>query len=133
RDQWVMVDGAAWPFSKPPTGVGHFAVLTDLGLVRARRVGDRFPFLIQWHHDGSNPGTLAAMLQRTRDSLTSSVPSFPPGTLAYQTRHVLVLPHAATAAEAAEFAEQAGGHLAVPASRDEAGWLSDRMEEIEGE
>src|SRR5690606_4471689 len=100
RDQWMSVDGSPWSLSSAPTGVGHFVVLTDLGIVRARRTGDRFPFLIQWHHDGSNPGTLAAMLQRTRESLSSTVPVFPPGTLAYQTRHVLILPHAATATEA---------------------------------
>ncbi len=133
RDLWIMVDGSPWTISRPPVGTGHFAVINELGLLRARRVSERFPFLIQWHEDGSNPGTLAAMLQRTRDSLDTSVSIFPPGTLAYQGRHVLVIPHLATAEEAAQFAEQGGGHLAVPASRDEAGWLSDRLEGMAGE
>ncbi len=133
RDLWIMVDGSPWTLSRTPVGTGHFAVVNELGLLRARRAGERFPFLIQWHEDGSNPGTLAAILQRTRDSLDSSVSTFPPGTLAYQGRHVLVIPHPATAEEAAQFAEQGGGHLAVPASRDEAGWLSDRLEDMAGE
>jgi serine/threonine protein kinase len=126
RSAWTLVDGSPWKF-KAPAGTGLFLAVDDLGLIRVRKAEDRYPFFIQWQRDGSNPADLAAVLKRTRESLGLPVPLFPPGTLAYEARHVLVLLHQVTAAKAAEFAEMAGGTLMVPASRDEAGWLSEQL------
>ena len=127
RDSWALVDGTPWPLEKKPVGSGQFLAVNDVGTVKVKDAKDRFPFVIQWQRDGSNPASLEAVLERTRESLDKPVPLFPPGTLAYEARHVLVVLHEATFDEAVELAELAGGHLAVPASRDEAGWLDDQI------
>lgn len=127
RDSWTMVDGSLWPLDKKPVGSGQYIAINDVGTVRVRKEGDRFPFILQWQRDGSNPASLESVLKRTAASLDQPVPIFPPGTLAYDARHVLIVLHDSTADEASELAEMAGGHLAVPGSRDEAGWLSEKV------
>lgn len=129
RNAWASVDATPWKL-KAPAGTGLFLAVDDLGLVRVRKQEDRYPFLIQWQRDGSNPADLAAVLKRTRESLSQPVPVFPPGTVAYEARHLLVVLREVTATQAAEFAESAGGHLAVPASRDEAGWLAEHVASV---
>jgi serine/threonine protein kinase len=124
RNAWASVDGTPWKL-KTPAGTGLFLAVDDLGLVRVRKPEDRYPFLIQWQRDGSQPADLATVLQRTRETLGQPVPVFPPGTIAYEARHLLVVLEPADIAQATAFAEMAGGHLAVPASRDEAGWLAE--------
>jgi serine/threonine protein kinase len=126
RSAWSLVDGSPWKL-KAPAGTGLFLAVDDLGLIRVRKPEDRYPFFIQWRRDGSNPADLATVLKRTRESLALPIPLFPPGTVAYEARHVLVLMREVTAAKAAELAELGGATLMVPASRDEAGWLTDQL------
>jgi serine/threonine protein kinase len=126
RSAWSLVDGSPWKL-KAPAGTGLYLAVDDLGLIRVRKGEDRYPFFIQWQRDGSNPGDLGEVLKRTRESLALPVPLFPPGTVAYEARHILVVLREVNATRAAAFAEVAGGNLMVPASRDEAGWLTEQL------
>lgn len=126
RESWSQADGSPWKF-KAPTGTGLYLAVDDLGLARPRKADDRLPFLIQWQRDGTNPADLGEVLKRTRASLGQPAPLFPPGTLAYENRHVLIVLREIEAAEAAELAEAGGGHLMVPALRDEAEWLAEQL------
>lgn len=129
--RWVNVDGSDWALDKSPPGVGNFAALDDLGLLRSRRRTDLFPFIIEWRRDGSNPATLAAMLRRTRETLDSPNPSFPPGTESQDARYFAVIPREIERRDAEDLALQAGGILAVPATKDEADWLESRVADLE--
>ncbi len=128
--RWVNVDGSDWALDKEPPGVGNFAALDDLGLLRARRRTDRFPFIIEWRRDGSNPATLAAMLRRTRETLDAPNPSFPPGTESQDARHFAIIPREMDRRAAERLSRQAGGILAVPASKAEADWLESRASDL---
>jgi hypothetical protein len=129
-DIWMQIDGSEWPLSKRPAGVGAYAAVDELGLLRARPADAKFPFIIEWHRDGSNPASLASILQRTRESLDSPTPVFPPGTKSLDGRHFVILSRPIKRFEAEILAEQAGGILAVPASREEAGWLGEKALEL---
>ncbi|WP_193212677.1 protein kinase domain-containing protein [Luteolibacter marinus] len=130
RDSWSLVDGSLWKLEKKPVGAGQFVAIDINQVIRVRKGEDRYPFVIQWQRDGSNPASLESVLARTKESLGEAVPSFPPGTLAYDSRHVLIVLHEATADDAEGYASIAGGHLAVPGTRDEAGWLSDQVTSV---
>ncbi len=130
-DKWVNIDGTGWALDKDPAGAGDYASLSDLGLLRTRRMTDRFPFIIQWRRDGSNPATLAAMLRRTRETIDDPNPVFPPGTGSQDDRYFAIIPREITRRDAARLAQQAGGTLAVPASRLEADWLESRVSKLD--
>ena len=125
---WVQIDGSDWPLSKSPGGVGDYAAIDQLGLLRARPADAKLPFIIEWHRDGSNPATLAAMMRRTRETLDSPNPVFPPGTRSSDGRHFCIIPREIDFNEANRLAELAGGILAVPGDRTQAGWLLDQLD-----
>jgi serine/threonine protein kinase len=120
RNDWSLVNGTAWSLPTVPRGTGSHASISSLGLVRATPATEALPFLIQWRRDGSNPATLAACLQATRQTLTQPTPLFPPGTQAIGTRHYLVVIRSIAFRDAAELAEKSGGHLAVASEDSEA-------------
>ncbi len=122
RDRWSLVDGTPWSADATPRGSGDFVALNAVGL-RATDGSQRLPFLIQWRLDGSNPGTLEAVLAATAASLGSDAPVYPPGTLAYGSSHFLRVPEPVDWRTAAGLAEKAGGHLAAPATAAEAEFL----------
>lgn len=132
-DNWFMTDGSDWPLEKKPAGAGDFAALDDLGLVRARPFELTLPFVIQWQRDGSNEATLAAMLRRTRMTLDSPTPVFPPGTKSYDGRHFCVIARALNRDDASRLAEQAGGTLATLATENELYWLKNQITPIPAE
>jgi hypothetical protein len=121
-DQWHGIDGS--PLGSAPAGDGSFAAIGSDGTLHARGDADRHPFFIQWQRDGSNPASLRAVLARTKASLETPSPSYPPGTLTDGTRHVLIVSRAVNATDARELAELAGGHLMVPATTAEADWIA---------
>ena len=120
--KWHGIDGA--PLSAAPAGDGEFAALGADGVLRARDANQRHVFFLQWRRDGSNPASLRAVLARTKASLESGAPSYPPDTVAEGERRLLVVAKPVNATEARELAELAGGHLMVPATPAEADWLA---------
>ncbi len=120
-EQWHGIDGSE--LESPPAGEGGFAAIGPDGALQARGDADRHPFFIQWQRDGSNPASLRSVLARTKASLETPAPSYPPGTLTDGERHILILSRATNADEARELAEIAGGHLMVPATPAEAIWI----------
>ncbi|MCH7228608.1 protein kinase [Haloferula sp. A504] len=129
--RWVNIDGTDWSLAKDPPGAGNYATINGLGLLRARRRTDRFPFIIEWRRDGSNPATLAAMLGRTRETLDAPNPNFPPGTESQDARYFSIIRRDVERREAEKLARQAGGILAVPATEIEADWLESRVAELD--
>ncbi|MBK1826852.1 protein kinase domain-containing protein [Haloferula rosea] len=127
---WIQIDGSDWPLSKNPGGVGDYAAVDELGLLRARPAKAKFPFIIEWHRDGSNPASLASILQRTRSTLDSPNPVYPPGTKSLDGRHFAIISRPIKRRDAALMAEQSGGILAVPATRNEADWLAEKAVEL---
>ena len=77
-ESWVTVSGTAWKRGTEPQGEGSFLAVDMDGQLRAEPAGTRHPFAIQWHGDGSNPGTLATQLAATRASLDQPLPLFRP-------------------------------------------------------
>ena len=131
RSVWSDNDGTDWDLEEEPKGVGPFASLSHLGILRAGKATEAMPFVIQWHRDGSNPGTLNAILERTAKTLDTPNPIYPPGTISSGTRQILFLPLTVNRAQAESLAAKAGGILAVPAGRSEISWLEDESEDLE--
>lgn len=121
-ESWYSLDGE--PMTPPPAGEGVFAAIRTDGTLHARGDADRHPFYIQWQRDGSNPASLRAVLARTKASLDTPEPAYPPGTLVDGERHLLIVAHATNAGDARELAAIAGGHLMVPATPAEADWIA---------
>lgn len=120
-ESWHSLDGE--PMASAPAGEGGFAAIRADGTLHARGDAERHPFYIQWQRDGSNPASLSAVLARTKASLESPAPAYPPGTLSDGDRHLLIVTRSAVASDARDLAHLAGGHLMVPASPAEADWL----------
>jgi serine/threonine protein kinase len=133
RDQWMLLDGSTWSFEKTPPGVGSFATLSYLGNVKAAEGHRKFPFVIAWHRDGSNPSSLAAILQNTKKSLDTAKPVFPPGTMVQDSRYFLPIIRKMTRLEAAELAARSGAHIAALSTKEENYWVKDHMNQFEAE
>ena len=123
RNQWGWIDDAEWTLKKPSTLTGSVVALSDLGTVRSKPAGTQLPFVIQWNMDGSNPATLAKQLERTRETLSSPNPAWPPGSVHNDSRHFLLVHRALPQRDAEELAEDIEGHLAVPSDEQENAFL----------
>ena len=113
RRNWTLADGTQWKPKKQPKGTGQYLAVNKFGMLRAVRSTEQHPFLIQWHRDGKNPGTLEATLTATLESLSQSSPVYPPGTTAYGARHYFFASRALTWDEAHDLAKSSGGQLAA--------------------
>lgn len=130
RDQWVLADGTLWKPAKVPDGSGLYVGADKHGLLRTGAPKLRLPFILQWHQNGSNPGTLETILTATRTSIQAGSPVFPPGTLTFGNRHFLHVVRPVTWSKAQELAETSGGHLAVPSSTTEIGHIDEMTRDI---
>ncbi|MEP4078218.1 protein kinase domain-containing protein [Haloferula sp.] len=131
RNVWTDNDGSDWDLDEEPKGVGSFATLSNLGILRAGKVTDAKPFIIQWHRDGSNPGTIQTILERTSKTLDTPNPIYPPGTISLGTRRILFLPASILREDADALAKSAAGILAVPSTQEEISWIRDESESLE--
>jgi predicted Ser/Thr protein kinase len=127
KEDWASMNGDEWTATSKPVGTGSFAVLDGNGVVKAREAVDRYPFIIQWEKDGSNPASVPAILSRAGESIAAGKPAFPPGTLSYEGHFIYFAPYAASAKQAEEFAKQAHGHLVVIDSEEKDAWLDDKL------
>ena len=127
KETWASFDGSEWAAASKPVGSGPFAVLDGEGVVKAREAVDRYPFVIQWEKDGSNPASVTAMLRRAGESIAAGKPAFPPGTLSYEGHFLYFAPHEATAKQAEAFAAEAHGHLAIIDSEEKNAWVDDKL------
>jgi serine/threonine protein kinase len=125
---WGWIDGSKWALSnKPPAPSGNYATLTGNGTIHARPGSDEFPFFIQWHLSGENAGSLEAQLKRSKESVATGTPVYPPGTLSHGSRRYLIVNKMVGWAEARNLALRAGGHLAVPSEQSESDYLRDAV------
>lgn len=130
RDQWVMLDGSLWSIGKTPPGTGSIATLSHLGNMRAADPSRQLPFVIAWHRDGSNPCSLANLLQVSRKSLDSQTAIYPPGTVAVGSRYYLPILRPMKHPEAQALAREAGAHIAALSNREESYWLTDNLSKV---
>ncbi len=113
-DWWMQADGSLWKPDAMPAADSGFVALGVDGKVEAHGLQARYPFVIQWRADGSNPAALAGLLRRTQTSAASSGPViYPPGTVAFGIRHYLYVAQPLDWRGAAELARSGGGHLLV--------------------
>jgi hypothetical protein len=110
--------------------MGTFVGIDKAGFLRAASAKVLLPFVIQWHSDGKNPGSLENLLSVTRSSLAGGNPVFPPGTRALDSRSFLYVARRAGWDEAARLAEQGGGVLAVLSTAAEISVLNDLSADI---
>jgi hypothetical protein len=110
---WTWVTGEDWKFKDPGTTLGPYASLSSSGVIRARPNSEKNPFVIQWSKDGQNSGALASQLERLVPTLDSPSPNWPPGTVAYENRHFLLVQKPVSWNEADLISGSADGHLAV--------------------
>jgi tRNA A-37 threonylcarbamoyl transferase component Bud32 len=125
---WSLANGEPWMLGSQPPGDGNHVAVTSLGLLRARPTGETLPFFIQWPEAGADPAGLGEMLARTRESLTTAAPGYPPGTFVFGRNHYLIVAGTIDRESAAALAARAGGHLAAPASRGEASGLAQQAQ-----
>ncbi len=123
RTAWGWVDGSPWTVRSPSLSTGNTATLSDLGSIRSQPSGEKFPFFIQWRHDGTNPGTLQSQIARLKASLNSPEPIYPAGVVSFENRRYLVIENAGTWNESNAVAQSAHGHLAVPSEKSEDAYL----------
>ena len=133
KGDWAWVDGSEWTLDKPETASGIAATLSPGGTLITIPVGEKYPFVIQWHLDGKNPGNMRNQLLRTKASLEKGTPVFPPGTFSMGERHYLVISRPTNWEFAAAIATQSGGHLAVPAEKAEYDFLQKELSAILGD
>jgi len=129
KDQWVMLDGSTW--TKIPSGIGAYATLSPLGTLRATEGNKKNAFVLAWHRNGTSPYSLAAMLHRTRQSLTTKSPVYPPGTRSLERTSFLPVLRPMIRAEALNLAELAGAHIATISNEEKGGWLLRYMADFE--
>ncbi len=124
RNGWAWVNGEEWRFPDPGTTLGSCASLSRTGVIRARPISEKNPFVIQWTRDGQNPGSLASQLERLVPTLDAPSPAWPPSTVTHESRHFLLVPHPVRWQEADLIAASAEGHLAVISEPSEGDFLT---------
>jgi serine/threonine protein kinase len=130
RQSWTLADGLSWLPKTEPGGTGPFLAADKRGFLRTAGTKERLPFVIQWHRDGTNPGTLEANLASTRKSLNSPKPVFPPGTRVFENRYYLFVTRPVSWREAVALAEKSGGHLVVASGVGEATALAEMTNDL---
>ncbi len=127
RDEWFLIDGNAWPIEKKPSGAGHYATLSFLGLVQSSTSEKENSFILAWYRDGSMPHTLERILEKTRKSLDDQNPQFPPGALIFGSRVFLPLLREVNFADAQKLANAAGAHVSSLSTEEESIWVDDTL------
>ena len=130
RQSWTLADGLSWLPKTELSGTGPFLAADKRGFLRTAGAKERLPFVIQWHRDGSNPGTLEANLAATRKSLDTPKPVFPAGTRVFDNRYYLFVTRPVSWREAVDLAEKSGGHLAVASEVGESTALAEMTNEL---
>lgn len=127
---WALADGSPWSPKKEPNGTGTYLSLDRSGALRAESTKTKLPFIIQWHRDGNNPGSLQNLLAKTRASISGSSPVYPPGTLSLANRNYLYVAGPIAWKEAVDTAEKSGGHLVVTSETSEIAAVSSMLDSL---
>ena len=128
KNGWTWVTGDEWNFKDPGTTLGSCASLSSSGVIRARPIGEKNPFVIQWSNDGQNPGSLSSQLERLVPTLHAPSPNWPPGTVSQESRYFLVVHQPVSWQEADLIAASGEGHLAVISEPMEGRYLGNLIE-----
>lgn len=126
---WALANGESWITLKEPSGTGNYVMLDKDGSLQTDDGDSVRPFIIQWHRDGSNPGSLDKLLTNMKVSRAAKQPFCPPSTRMIGSRRYLFVQRPVSWEDARTLAASSGGHLAVPASNEEAEFLAEMAKE----
>jgi len=121
--QWCWIDGTPWKLNIRTTSNAACVAVDDTAILTPQSAAAKHSFFIEWKADGSNPASIKKQLSRCAESLTSANPTYPAGTVTYDSRNFLMVGESATWTSANELAKSAGGSLAIPSTPDESEWM----------
>jgi hypothetical protein len=110
---WTLADGRPWRPNNASVSLGEYVSVGSTGELQPQEGAVELDFVIQWTLDGSNPGSVESLLKKTQTSLTTTAPSYPPGTRAFGIRRYFYVPQSVTWKDAVLSARSSGGHLVV--------------------
>ena len=135
--KWFWSDGSAvdqklWKENSPdnlttnnPNGEDFGAISSDGPKLEDHHRLQKYPALLEWRLDGSQPASLESQLARTGEALNNKrTPTFPCGTYNVGGSRFLLVDKSVNWDEASLIASNAGGHLAVPSSEREASFMA---------
>ncbi|MDQ8189458.1 protein kinase domain-containing protein [Roseibacillus persicicus] len=126
RNDWAwLVRDVEFELPQPRTSTGTAAMVTSLGIIKARKPELELPFFIQWEDDGSQTGQRDSHLAKIAETMDSEAPLWPPGTLTLDEKRYLILAKPLSQTEAQDLARESGGVLAVASDELEASFLRD--------
>jgi len=121
--QWRWIDGTPWKQEIRNTSKASYVAVNDTAILEPQPASTLHSFFIEWNMDGSNPASLENQLKRCAESLTSTQPEFPAGTISYDNRHYLLVQSKTDWETARSLAETGKGNLAIPSNPDENIWI----------
>jgi len=127
---WQWVSALPLDESFIPPGDGRFAAMNREGQLETSVGGDRHPFFIQWHQDGSNPTDMRQILAECAGSQETDTPFYPPGIKRLGDRRLLIVEEPHTYAEAMDLADVGGGKLMSAATEEEADWVENQINHL---
>lgn len=123
--QWQWIDGTTWVGKRSLRSVGEEdlrVVMTAKGNLYGEEALKDFAFILQWHKDGSNPGSRAEELRRANFE-EEGVRSLPLECRSVGGRQFLYLERILSWTDARKLADSVGAQLAVPSSEEEHRWI----------
>ncbi|MEM1084859.1 MAG: protein kinase [Verrucomicrobiota bacterium] len=129
-DRWTLATGESLTLATPPNGDGNRAFIHRSGEFGAADKDDRQAFFIEWQRDGSNPTERRTVLAKVAATLGTEQSFFPPETVAFGDRRLLVVEESLDHSAARELARIGGGELMIPATTAEADWLEQHLNSI---
>jgi len=121
--EWCWIDGSPWKLNIRTTSNAACVAVDDTAILTPRSAAEKHSFFIEWKTDGSTTASVKKQLQRCAKSLKSANPSYPAGTVTYDSRNFLMVGQSTTWTSANEMAKSAGGSLAIPSTPDESQWM----------
>lgn len=129
-NDWSLVDGSMWKPVRVPSGAGNYVSVNKDGLLRAANGKESLSFIMQWHLDGKNPGSVTELLDKAGATQGKSDAYFLPGTRMLDGRRFLVVLLPVTWDQAVELAKKSGGHLAVATTAGEVAALDVMADDV---
>lgn len=122
--QWCWVDGTEWNLEIRDTSKAACVSVDSTSVLTPSTPREMHSFYIEWLMDGTSPGSLENQLKRCAQSLSSSSPQYPAGSISYDNRHYVLIEKSNDWKSAHQLATQAGGTLATPSNPDENAWMT---------
>ncbi len=123
KNIWNWIDGTPCTLEIRKTSKAAYIAVDNTTIPTPQPGSTQYSFFIEWLMDGTTPASLENQLTRCAESITSSQPIFPAGTISYDNRHYLIIQKNVDWKTARRMAQKASGTLATPSNPDEKIWL----------